>query len=307
MENLAGLVVFARVVESQSFSAAGRQLGMSPSVVSKHVARLERSLGTRLLNRTTRRFSVTEVGARVYEHCARIAHEADEVDLAVAQLEEKPRGRLRIRGPGTFGMLHMGPVVAAFLRRFPEVQVDLILTDRVAVDLTEDGLDCAFVLTPGTSENVVLRRLVPIRWVLCASPAYLHEHGAPRSIADIGHHNCIVYPDLQQAGAWRFRKGEEIVTAQARGNFRVNSSLTVRDAVVAGLGLAVLPTFISGPDLRAGALVPLLPEYRPFEESALSAMYLPGRPPPPKLRAFIDTCVEVFGRTPYWDEGIPGL
>lgn len=307
LENLAGLVVFARVVEAQSFSAAGRRLGLSPSVVSKHVARLERSLGARLLNRTTRRLSVTEVGARVYEHCARIASEADGVDLAVAQLQSEPRGRLRIRGPGTFGMLHMGPVVARFLAQYPEVQVDLILTDRVAVDLTEDGLDAAFVLTPGTSENVVLRRLVPIRWVLCASTAYVRQHGAPASVEDIRHHNCIVYPDLQEAGAWRFRRGEAVVTAQARGNLRINSSLTIRDAVLAGLGLAVLPTFIAGPDLRAGALIALLPGYRPFEESALSVMYLPGRPPPPKLRAFIDTCVDVFGATPYWDQGIPGI
>ena len=175
MENLAGMIVFARVVEAQSFSEAGRRLGMSPSVVSKHIARLEKSLGTRLLNRTTRKLSLTEVGEAVYEHCTRIAHEAEEVEFAVAHLQSKPRGRLRVSAPWTFGMLHMGPVIAGFLRRYPEVEVDLTCRDSVAVDLVEDGLDAAMVLAPAASENVVARQLAPIRWVLCASPAYLAE------------------------------------------------------------------------------------------------------------------------------------
>ncbi|MBK8019490.1 MAG: LysR family transcriptional regulator [Betaproteobacteria bacterium] len=304
MENLPSLVVFARVVEAQSFSEAGRRLGMSPSMVSKHVARLEKSLGARLLNRTTRKLSVTEVGATVYEHCARIAHEAEEVDLAVAHLQSEPRGRLRVSAPWTFGMLHMGPVVASFLRRYPEVEVDLTCRDSVAADLVEESLDAAIILAPSASENVVARSLAPIRWVLCGSPQYLERHGEPASIADIVHHNCIVYPDLQQAGAWRFRRGEGVFSASASGNFRVNSSLAIRDAVLSGLGLAVLPTFIAGPDLRSGTLRSVLHEYRPFQESELLAVYLPGRPPAPKLRAFIDHCVEAFGPMPFWDEGI---
>jgi DNA-binding transcriptional LysR family regulator len=306
MENLAGMIVFARVVEAQSFSEAGRKLGMSPSVVSKHIARLERSLGTRLLNRTTRKLSLTEVGEAVYEHCTRIAHEAEEVEFAVAHLQAKPRGRLRVSAPWTFGMLHMGPVIAAFLRRYPEVEVDLTCRDSVAVDLVEDGLDAAMVLAPAASENVVARQLAPIRWVLCASPDYLAKHGEPESLEDLSRCNCIVYPQLQQAGAWRFRRGDETFTVPARGSFRVNSSLTIRDAVLAGLGLGVLPTFIAGPDLRSGALRSVLREYRPFEESALLITYLPGRPPAPKLRAFIDHCAEAFGPTPFWDEGVDG-
>ncbi len=299
------MVVFARVVEAQSFSEAGRRLGMSPSVVSKQVARLEKALGTRLLNRTTRKLSVTEVGASVYEHCARIAREAEEIDLAVAHLQSTPRGRLRVSAPWTFGMMHMGPVVASFLAKYPEVEVDLTCRDSVLADLVEDSLDAAILLAPSPSDNVVARVLAPIRWVLCGAPAYLAKHGEPHSVAALVDHNCIVYPVLQQAGAWRFRKGTEVLTAPARGNLRVNSSLTIRDAVLAGLGLAVLPTFIVGPDLRSGALRNLLPEYRPFEESALMATYLPGRPPAPKLRAFIDHCVEAFGPTPYWDAGLP--
>lgn len=305
MENLAGLVVFARVVEARNFSEAGRRLGLSPSMVSRQVARLEKELGARLLNRTTRRLSVTEVGMAVYEHCARIAHEADEVNVAVAHFQSGPRGRLRVSAPWTFGMLHMGPVVASFLRRYPEVEVDLTCRDGVSVDLAADSLDAAIVLAPGTSDHVVARRLAPIRWILCASPDYLARHGAPVTVDDLATHNCLVYPELQQAGAWRFRRGEEVLTARARGNFRVNSSLALRDAVLAGLGLAVLPTFIAGPDLRAGALRTVLPGHRPFEESALVTLYLPGRPPAPKLRAFIDHCAETFGPTPFWDEGVP--
>jgi DNA-binding transcriptional LysR family regulator len=304
MENLAGLVVFARVVEAQSFSAAARRLGMSTSVVSKQVARLERSLGVRLLNRTTRKLAVTEVGAAVYEHCARIAREAEEIDLAVAQLHATPRGRLKISAAANFGMLHIAPIVADFLARYPDVRVDLTLSDRVAVDLAEDGLDAALVIAPAPSEHVVARPLAPIRWVLCAAPAYLAAHGEPRSVADIARHNCLVYPELLQAGAWRFTCDGSEETADVHGNFRVNSSLAIRGAAVGGLGLAVLPTFIVGPDVREGRLRVLLPDCRPFQESALQAIYLPGRPPPAKLTTFLDFCKARFGPRPYWDEGL---
>ena len=304
MENLAGLVVFARVVEEQSFSAAGRRLGMSPSVVSKQVARLEQTLGARLLNRTTRKLSVTEVGAAVYEHCARIAQEAEEIDLAVAQLHGAPRGRLKLSAPANFGMVHMAPVIAEFLQRYPEVNVELTLSDRVAVDLARDGLDAAIIVVHGPAQNVVARRLAPVRWVLCAAPSYLAARGEPQTVADIANHNCLVYPELLNAGAWRFRSGDREEAAVVRGNFRANSSIAVRGATVAGLGLAVLPTFIVGPDLRAGHLKALLPGWRPFHDSALEAIYLPGRPLPAKLTRFLDFCIERFGPAPYWDEGV---
>jgi DNA-binding transcriptional LysR family regulator len=304
MENLAGLVVFARVVEARSFSEAGRRLGMSPSVVSKQVARLERSLGARLLNRTTRNLSVTEVGAAVYEHCARISREAEEIDLAVAQLHASPRGRLKLAAPANFGMLHLAPLVAEFLGEHPEISVELTLKDRIAVDLADDGLDCAFVIAHGPSQNVVARRLAPIRWVLCAAPAYLARHGRPDTVAGIAAHNCLVYPELLSAGAWRFRCGTEEEVPEVHGNFRANSSLAVRGAAVAGLGLAVLPTFIVGADLREGRLELLLPACHPFHESALEAIYLPGRPLPAKLTRFLDYCAARFGPRPYWDDGV---
>lgn len=303
MDKLAGLLVFARVVETRSFSEAGRRLGLSPSVVSKQVARLERSLGARLLNRTTRRLSLTEVGAAVYEHCARIVHETEEIDLAVAQLHGAPRGRLKLSAHANFGMLHLAPLIAEFLARYPEISVDLTLNDRVGVDLAEDGLDCAFVIKHGTSQNVVARRIAPVRWVLCAAPAYLAQRGEPRSVAEIAQHNCLIYPELQSAGAWRFRGQDGEETAEAGGNFRANSSLAVRSAALGGLGLAVLPTYLVGAELRAGELKVVLPEFRPFYESALEAIYLPGRPLPAKLTRFLDFCAERFGPKPYWDEG----
>jgi DNA-binding transcriptional LysR family regulator len=302
MENLAGLAVFARVVEAQSFSEAARRLGMSPSMVSKQVAKLERNLGARLLNRTTRKLSITEVGATVYEHCARIAREAEQIDLAVSQLQSEPRGRLKVSAPGAFGMLHMAPLCAAFIRRYPDVAIELVLSDRVAVDLADDGLDCAIVVASGPSENVVARRLAPIRWVLCATPEYLAEHGEPQTVADIGKHACLVYPELLQAGAWKFRHGDAEATADIKARFRANSSLAIRGAALGGIGLAVLPTFIAGGDLKSGALKAVLPTWQPFRNSELQAVYLPGRPLPAKLRAFLDSCVETFGPTPYWDQ-----
>lgn len=304
MENLAGLLVFARVVEEQSFSEAARKLGMSPSMVSKQIARLEKSLGARLLNRTTRKLSVTEIGENVYQHCARIAREAEEIDLAVAQLHTAPRGRLKISAPATFGMLHIAPLVAEFLRRYPEVSIDLTLSDRVAVDLANDGIDAALAIATGPSDNVVARKLAPIRWVLCASPAYLKQRGEPKSIKEIADHNCLIYPELMHAGAWRFRSGDENISVEPNGNFRANSNLALRAAALSGLGLSVLPTFIVGPDIKSGQLKIVLPEHRPFMESGLLALYLPGRPLPAKLTSFLDYCKECFGAKPYWDEGI---
>jgi DNA-binding transcriptional LysR family regulator len=304
MENLTALVIFARVVDAQGFSEAARRLGMSPSMVSKQVARLEKSLGARLLNRTTRKLAVTELGAMVYEHAARIVHEAEEIELAVQTQQSAPRGTLRLSAPAVFGMLHLTPLVSRFLARHPDVRVDMTLSDRIIPDLVEDRLDAAFVIATRPTDNFVARRMAPIRWILCAAPAYLARHGAPASVADIAHHNCLVFPELVSAGAWRFRVGSHEETAEVAGNFSTNSAMALRTAALDGLGLAVLPTFLVGPDLKEGRLKLLLPGCRPFLDSALQAIYLPGRPLPAKVTAFLDLCQEEFGPTPWWEQGL---
>lgn len=307
MDNLSSLVIFARVVDAQGFSEAARRLGMSPSVVSKQITRLEKSLGARLLNRTTRKIAVTELGALVYEHAARIAREAEEIDLAVQTQHSAPRGTLRLSAPAVFGTLHLTPLVSRFLASHPDVRVDMTLSDRIVPDLVEDRLDAAFVIATRPTDNFVARRMAPIRWILCAAPSYVQRRGAPASVAEIARHNCLVFPELVSVGAWRFRVGAEQQAAEVSGNFSATSIMALRIAALDGLGLAVLPTFLVGPDLKEGRLKLLLPECRPFLDSALQAVYLPGRPLPAKVTAFLELCQSEFGPRPWWEEGIAEL
>ncbi len=304
MENLPALVIFAHVVDARGFSEAARRLGMSPSVVSKQVTRLEKSLGARLLSRTTRKLALTELGAMVYEHASRILLEAEAVELAVQNQQSAPRGTLRLSAPAVFGTLHLTPLVPRFLARHPDVRVELTLSDRIVPDLVDERLDAAFVIATRPTDNFVARRMAPIRWILCAAPSYLARHGAPGTVADISRHNCLAFPALVSAGAWRFRAGDHEELAQVSGNFSANSIMALRTAALDGLGLAVLPTFLVGPDLKEGRLELLLPGCRPFLDSALQAIYLPGRPLPAKVTAFLDLCQAEFGPTPWWEQGL---
>ncbi|HET9700931.1 MAG TPA: LysR family transcriptional regulator [Burkholderiales bacterium] len=302
MENLAGMAVFARVAEAKSFTEAARRLGLSKSVVSKQVARLERGLGARLLNRTTRRLSLTEAGAALYEHCARMVAEAEAAEQAVSRLRTVPRGVLRVSSPAAFGHLHIAPAVPQFLERFPEVEVELVMNDRV-VDLAQEGYDVAIRMADEPAPNLVARRLAPVRWAVCATKRYLQRHGRPRAPADLARHNCLYYSYMGSGSEWRFAGAGGVESVQVPGNFRVNNSEAVRQAALGHLGVALLPTFTVGPDLQAGLLEPLLPGYDPLGVFGghVFAVYLSNRYLSPKVRAFVDFCVERFGPDPYWD------
>lgn len=302
MDNLTGMAVFARVAEAMSFSGAARRLGISKSAVSKHVARLERSLGARLLNRTTRRLSLTEVGTAFYEHCARVVAEAEAAELAVSRLHSEPRGVLKITTPAAFGHLHVAPAIPDFLKRHPEVSVQMVMNDRV-VDLAEEGYDVVIRMTSEPAPNIVARRLAPIRWVVCAAPQYLKRHRAPRLPQELAQHNCLSYSFFELSADWRFKteSGEE--TVRVAGNFTVNNSEALREAVLRGLGIAQLPTFTVGRDIQQGTLKALLPDCVPLGTfgTDIYAVYLPTRFLSPKVRAFVDFFVERFGPEPYWD------
>lgn len=301
MEDLAAMAVFAKVVESKGFSAAARQLGLTKSAVSKQVSRLESSLGARLLNRTTRALSLTEAGAAVYEHCARLVAAAEEAEHAVSRLAAAPRGLLRVTASVTFGRLHVAPAIRDFLAAYPEVQVQLMLGDRM-VDLAEEGFDLAIRIADRLGDNLVARRLAPVRFVVCAAPDYLARCGTPKKPADLGDHNCLVFTQEGLGEVWRFqtRSGSERV--RVRGNFQVNSSEATRDAMLAGLGVGLAPVFAVGPDIRAGRLKVVLPRLRivaPYD--AVHAVYLPNRHLLPKTRSFIDFLAARFGERPYWE------
>lgn len=296
MEDLERMAIFARVVEARSFSAAARRLGMSKSLVSKHVTRLEQSLGARLLNRTTRTMSVTEIGAVFYEHCARILEEMEEAKLAVGRLHSEPRGTLRMSASVAFGTLHVAPALPAFLARHPALSIDMTISDRF-VDLADEGYDVALRIAKDPGQNLVARRLAPVNRKVCATPEYFAAHGVPRTPIDLVGHNCLTYTYLHQ---WRFRGPDGELSVPATGNLTLNDDEALWQAVLGGLGLALLPTFIVGTDLQAGRLQSVLSEYIALERD-IFAVYLPNRHLSPKVRVFIDFLVERFGSPPYWD------
>ncbi len=309
MEDLSAMAVFARVVEMESFSGAARALGLSKSAVSKRVGRLEDRMGLRLLNRTTRRLSLTEAGAAFYEGCRRVVAEAEAAERAVTRLASAPRGRLKVNAPMSFGVRHLAPALPDFMARYPELNVDLTLNDRV-VDLVEEGFDVAVRIARLADTSLIARRLAPNRLVLCAAPSYLESHGAPRAVEDLKGHECLLYSYQISGDTWILRGpgganglgGEQRV--RVAGRLRANNGDALLAAALGGLGIAFMPSFICAEDLRAGRLARLLPGWRDAADSMIAAVYPASRNLSPKVRVFVDFLAERFGGTPYWDEGL---
>ncbi len=302
VDKLTHMAVFARVVESRSFSAAAERLQMSKSAVSKQVARLEAALGVRLLNRTTRQLSLTEAGSAVYRHCANLVAEAEAAEQVASQLHAAPRGTLRVAVPAAFGHLHVAPAIPSFLRRFPDLKVDLEMTERI-VDLAEEGQDLAIRIRDEPAPTQIARRLAPLRWVVCATPGYLAQHGLPGSPAELARHNCLHYAVHEEREPWRFDSAHGPAEVAAAGDFRVNNSEAIREVVLQHHGIALLPTFVVWQDLKAGRLQHVLADCTPRTRfgSHIHASYLPSRYVSPKIRAFVDFLVEHIGAPPYWD------
>lgn len=302
MDNLSEMSIFAKVVEAKSFSAAARNLGISKSAVSKQVTRLEQALGARLLNRTTRNLSLTEIGATVYEHCARMVVESESAVMAAQQLSAEPRGTLKLSASVTFGKLHIAPAILEFLGKYPDITVQMVLTDRF-VDLAEEGFDLVIRLTEKPGLNLVARKIAPIRYVVCGSPAYFERMGMPQTPQDLCKHNCLFYAYQSFQDRWSFEGPDGQVSVRIKGNFQVNNSEVIRDALLGGLGVGLVSTLTVGQDLKTGALQQVLTDYRPlggFGSNAY-AVYLPNRQLAPKVRAFVDFLVERLGPKPYWD------
>lgn len=297
MEDLTYMVTFARVVKIGSFAGAARRLKVSTSVTSKHVAKLERSLGVRLLNRSTRKLSLTEAGTAYYEHCARIVEEVESSKRAVAQLQATPRGLLRVTAPITFANTRLGAALPDFFRRYPEVQIELNATNRV-VDLAEEGFDLAVRIVRSLPPNVIARNLRPVRWHLCATPAYLEREGTPAHPSALTRHNCLIFPTLLQNGVWHFVRGKDRIEVAVHGNLQANTVEALHDLALAGMGITLLPGYMAGVDIRARKLIPILADWAIESGAHLYAVYLPTRHMAPKLRVFIDFLVERFGSAP---------
>ena len=290
MDRLTGLTVFARVVEAGGFSAAAARLGMSTTMVSNHVQALENRLGVRLLNRTTRRVSVTEVGRSYYERCTRILGDLEEADEAASLLQTTVRGTLRLY-VGTHIVPFIAPVVVAYLARHPQASVDLHSAER-AIDMVEEGFDLAIRATQPPESSLVVRKLADWHHVLCCAPRYLEKHGAPRRLEDLKHHNCIRYALYPFGDEWHFiGPNEEQMSVRVAGNLVTNNAPTIRAMAQDGQGIIMAPTFIGADDLKAGRLVRLLPDHRAVG-FAINASYPTRHHLSVKVRAFLDQTAE---------------
>ncbi|HUR41915.1 MAG TPA: LysR substrate-binding domain-containing protein [Verrucomicrobiae bacterium] len=301
MEHLPYLVTFARVVQAGSFVAGAQRLKLAPSVASKHISKLEEHLGARLLNRSTRKLSLTEAGTAFYEHAARIVEELDQSEHAVQRLQTEPSGRLKVSTLNSFANAVLAPLLPEFMRRHPKVVLEIVCNDRL-VDLTEEGYDLALRITSAPAPHLVARKLADIRFQIYAAPAYLERNGTPTSTADLAKHRCLGYPaTLGASVAWRFRHEGREVAAPIQPAFEINSVESLRLLAVSGEGLAVLPTYAVGNELRSGSLVAVMADYRGFSESTAYAVYLPNRYGSPKLRAFVEFLLEKLGPQPPWE------
>src|SRR5215475_11606006 len=300
MDRMTSMAAFTKVVGAGSFTAAAREMQVSQALVTKQIQELEGWLGARLLNRTTRRLSLTEVGTAFYERAARILEAVEEARNAAGALQMVPRGRLRINAPVSFGLLHLAPAITEFLQRFPDVSIEMLVNDRV-VDLLEGEFDVGVRIGRLRDSSLIARKIVPIRLTVCAAPDYLAQHGAPKTPDDLANHNCLEYTYFETRGEWRLlnREGEPIVVPVS-GRYLANNADVLRSTAIAGGGIILLPTFLIGEDLRAGRLVRLLPDYPPPEQG-LHALYPPGRHLSAKVRSFVDFLIARFAGEPAWD------
>jgi len=296
MDRLESMAVFVAAAEGGSFAAVSGRLGMSPQMVGKHVSFLEERLDTRLLNRTTRRQSLTEFGRSYHERCKLILGEVAAADGLADGLGEMPRGQLRINAPVTFGTHSLMPVVTRYLRAYPGVDVAVTLNDRL-VDLVDEGFDAVVRIGPLPDSSLVARKLAPYRLVSCASPTYLAERGTPGSPEELAEHECLkfAYWSPALADTWRFSRGRgEEVAIHVRGRLQVNTFEGLLVAALNGCGVILGPVGVLEREFASGRLVRLLPEFD-GPSRPMHVVYLADRRPTAKLRGFIDAVVEAFG------------
>lgn len=293
MDKLASLRAFTKVVELGSFSEAGRALRLSRSAISKYINDLENELGVQLLNRTTRQVSPTENGQVYFERAIGVLSELDAADQAVTHLQATPRGLLRVNAPMSFGTLQLGPAIADFMERYPELRIQLVLSDA-QVDPVQDGLDVTLRIAELESSSLIARKILPIDRVVAASPGYFERHGTPKHPSDLRDHNCLAYGFLTTGNQWKLTGQDGDHWIQPRWTLCVNNAEVLRDAAINARGIAVLPVFIASDALNDGRLKTCLTDYRP-PQLALYAIYPPTQHLAVKVRLFIDFLVERFG------------
>ena len=292
MDRLAAMRAFVSTVEHRSFAEAARALRLSRSAVSKHVGDLERDLGVQLLSRTTRRVTPTELGQLYFERVSAILADLDDADRIAQARQAAPSGLLRINAPMSFGTIMLGPVLADFMRAHPELRLHVVLSDE-QVEVVQDGLDVTLRIADLPSSSMVARRIAPVERVICASPAYLQTQGAPRKPGDLRDHRALAYGYLATGNQWKLSGADGDHWIDPHWVLCANNAELLRDAAIAGQGLALLPTFIAGDALADGRLVRVLKDWRP-PPLTLYAVYPPTRHLAAKTRVFIDFLVRAF-------------
>jgi DNA-binding transcriptional LysR family regulator len=304
MDRLKAMETFVRVVREGSFAAASDQLGLSRAIVTKHVMQLEKQLGARLINRTTRRFSVTEVGQTYFDFCVRMLEEMAEQDALVTRLQEEPCGELKVLAPKSFGSLYLGNIISEFMELYPDIRVSLVLSDvsMHGVDLVEHGFDLAIRLQAPSDSSLMARRIGALQWVLCASPAYLAAHGALQSLDDLARHKCLLH-SKHSDGVWRFKSTRGDSPVKVAGAMVTNSVMVLHQVTRNSMGIALLPTYCVGPDLANGALTQILKDYSGPHES-IYVLFPHRQLVAAKIRLFMDFVAARISASP-WDVPIP--
>ncbi|THB76811.1 MAG: LysR family transcriptional regulator [Desulfobulbaceae bacterium] len=301
--NINHLKLFVRVTKTHNISMAGRALGLSPAVASAQLNKLEDDLGVRLLHRSTRKVSLTEEGRAFLPHAQEVLHGVEAAEASVGRGKVLPKGTLRVTAPASFGRLHLIPVLKDFLTRYPDLTVDLQLTDTI-VDLVEGGFDIAIRNANLQDSTLIGRKLAPDTRIICCSPAYLEKHGEPKTPYDLQNHQCVILAGLEN---WVFDSPEGQIPIKSSGRLRVDHGEAMRDGCLAGMGIALVSTWIVHEQLQRGEIVQILQNYPYVSNAAIWAVYPSSRLLAPKVRRFIDYLADCYGNPPYWDYQLQNL
>jgi len=299
MDRLNSMNTFVQVVGKGSFTGASEKLGCSRAQISKSVMQLEAHLGTRLLNRTTRKISLTQTGRVYYERCKVILQDIEEIEGIAGEQTSTPRGTLTISAPTSFGILQLQKAIPEYIKQYPQVKISLSLADRF-IDVVSEGFDVGIRIAQLEDSSLIARKIAPCKQAFCASPGYLRENGIPQEPADLAHHPCLTYSNDLKPDTWVLHGPEGAQSIKVAGPVCADNGDILKAAAISGLGITLLPTFIVGPDIKAGGLQQILAEYCPPEIS-IYAVFPSRRYLSAKVRTFVDFLSDYFGDRPGWD------
>lgn len=299
MDKLTRIKVFVNVVETGSFTAASERMGLSRAAASKYVSQLETSIGGRLLNRTTRHVSTTESGRIYYERCKEILHNIEEADDMVSGLSGKPQGTLRISAPSVFAQRHVTPLVSEFIKMYPDVNVNIMVSDRY-VDLVDEGYDVAIRVSNMENSDLIAQQIARCRHVFIASPDYLKTAPPLNTASDLKNHSCVLY-SYTEGAKWPLTKNGKDYSVKVKPVMTTNNPEVLLEAAINGMGISIMPTFIASDAIRRGDLHMVLADYQTLELQ-IYAVYASRQYLPAKIRVFIDYLKEQINNPPYWDK-----